>query len=591
MDRQKSLYYLKKLLIYLKPYKFKIITAFISMIIVSSTTGAIAYLVEPIMNHIFVNKDKTYLYILPFAIIIIFLIKGIFKIYQDYQMKYCSLKILEKIRSDLYKKIIKLPLEFFDQAQVGMLMSRMINDVENIRRSFPQMISFVRRILTVMFLIGVAYYQSFLLAICATVVLPLIAFPIYIINKKLRKFSHKRQSKIADMSSILQEVFSSMNVIKSSASEAKEVKKFDNENRRLLKITLKRELINTITGPILEVCIGVGLALVVLFGGLQVISGKITPGDLFSFITALSLIFNPLTKIGDSNIIIQEALVGAERVFSILESPDIIEEEEGKDVLNEPFKELVFKNVNFSYANSKEPALKDINFSVKSGERIAIVGPSGAGKSTIVKLITRFYKPSDGEILINNRNISDFTLNSLRNYITIVTQNSTLFNVSIKDNITYGSEVFNDDDIRRVSKIAYAHEFIERLPNGYDTIVGERGSHLSEGQKQRIIIARALLKNPKLLILDEATSSLDTESEFIVRKAIENLLMNRTAIIIAHRLTTILNAHKIIVIDKGEIVDIGTHDELLQRCPLYKKLYSMEFSKDITLEEKQHHAL
>jgi len=225
-------------------------------------------------------------------------------------------------------------------------------------------------------------------------------------------------------------------------------------------------------------------------------------------------------------------------------------------------------------------ALKNINFTIKKGERVAIVGPSGSGKSTIVKLITRFYKPDSGEILINNKNISDFTLNSLRKYITIVTQSSSLFNVSIKDNISYGSESFTNEDIIRVAKIAYAHEFIKKLPNGYDTLVGERGSTLSEGQKQRIIIARALLKNPELLILDEATSALDTESEFLVRKALENLLINRTAIIIAHRLTTILNANRIIVISKGEIVDIGIHEELLQRCSLYKKLYELEFTSD-----------
>lgn len=586
MKTQKSLYYLKKLLLYLKPYKFRIITAFISMIIVSSTTGAIAYIVKPIMNYIFVNKDSTYLYLLPFIIIIIFIVRGLFQIFQDYQMKYCSLKILEEIRSALYKKIIKLPLEFFDQSQVGMLMSRMINDVDNIRRSIPQMVSFLKRILTVGFLIGVAYHQSFLLATCATIVLPLIAFPIYIINKKLRKFSRKRQTKLADMSSILQEVFSSMNVIKSSASEAKEIKKFNTENRRLLKITLKREVINMITGPILEVCIGVGLALVILFGGSQVIQGQITPGDLFSFITAISLIFNPLTKLGDANIIIQEALVGAERVFSILESPDLIEEEEGKEILSEPLKQLTFKNVNFTYATAKEPALKNINFTIRKAERVAIVGPSGSGKSTIVKLITRFYKPESGEILINNINISEFTLNSLRKYITIVTQSSSLFNVSIKENISYGSETFTDDDIIRVAKIAYAHEFIEKLPNGYETIVGERGGSLSEGQKQRIIIARALLKNPELLILDEATSALDTESEFLVRKALENLLINRTAIIIAHRLTTILNSNRIIVINKGEIVDMGIHEELLQRCALYNKLYELEFTSDTTIVER-----
>ena len=586
MKTQKTFYYFKKLLLYLKPYKFRIITAFISMLIVSSTTGAIAYIVKPIMNYIFVNKDKTYLFFLPVIIIVIFLIRGIFEIFQDYQMKYASLKILESIRSALYKKIIRLPLEFFDQSQVGMLMSRMINDVENIRRSFPQMISFLKRILTVLFLIGVAYYQSFLLASCATIVLPLIAFPIYIINKKLRRFSRRRQSKLADMSSILQEVFSSMNVIKSSASETREVKKFNKENRRLLKITLKREIINTISGPILEVCTGIGLALVIVFGGAQVIQNKITPGDLFSFITAISLIFNPLTKIGDSNIILQEALVGAERVFAILESPDILEEEEGKEILIGHLEELIFKKVYFTYATAKEPALKNINFMINSGERVAIVGPSGSGKSTIVKLITRFYKPDSGEILINNKRISDFTLNSLRNYITIVTQSSSLFNASIKENIAYGLETFNNDDIEKVAKIAYAHEFIEKLPDGYNTIIGERGSTLSEGQKQRIIVARALLKNPELLILDEATSALDTESEFLVRKALENLLINRTAIIIAHRLTTILNANRIIVINKGEIIDIGIHEELLKRCSLYKKLYELEFVSDTAIVEK-----
>jgi subfamily B ATP-binding cassette protein MsbA len=248
--------------------------------------------------------------------------------------------------------------------------------------------------------------------------------------------------------------------------------------------------------------------------------------------------------------------------------------------------ELIFKKVYFTYATAKEPALKNINFMIHSGERVAIVGPSGSGKSTIVKLITRFYKPDSGEILINNKRISDFTLNSLRNYITIVTQSSSLFNASIKENIAYGLETFNNDDIEKVAKIAYAHEFIEKLPDGYNTIIGERGSTLSEGQKQRIIVARALLKNPELLILDEATSALDTESEFLVRKALENLLINRTAIIIAHRLTTILNANRIIVINKGEIVDIGIHEELLKRCSLYKKLYELEFVSDTAIVEK-----
>jgi subfamily B ATP-binding cassette protein MsbA len=578
MKKSNRLKTIKRLLLYLKPYKFKLLSALVATFIVSGTTGAIAYMVEPVMNYIFINKDAGYLYTIPIGFTVIFLIRGVFQVYQDYQIKSSALYIIEELRNLLYKKILRLPLEFFDKSQVGFLMSRIVNDVELVRRGIPIFVTMVKRIVTSGVLLGVAFFQSFKLTIAALIVFPLIVYPIYYINKKLRKFSSKRQTKVADISSILQEIFSSMMIIKSSATENKEIEKFNEENERLRKITLKGEIYNILTTPAMELCLGIGMSFVLLYGGSLVIKGEMTPGDLFSFITAITLVFNPLTKIGNANIQLQESIVGAERVFSMLDSPDIKEEHIGKIDIKEPFENLKFENISFTYPSSVEPALKNINFNVKRGEKVAIVGPSGSGKSTIVKLITRFYTPNEGKILINGKEISDFTLESLRRYVSIITQGSTLFHTTIKENIKYGIDDVDDEKIKKVAKIAFADTFIENLPLKYDTIVGERGSTLSEGQKQRIIIARALLKNPELLILDEATSALDMESEFLVRKALENLLKDRTAIIIAHRLTTILNADKIIVIGNGEIVDQGTHEELINRCELYKKLYDLEFT-------------
>ena len=571
---------IKKLLKFLKPYKFKLLSALIATFIVSGTTGAIAYIVEPVMNYIFINKEVKYLYTIPLAITLIFLIRGIFQFYVDYQVKSCALYIIENIRNLLYKKILNLPLEFFDKSQVGFLMSRIVNDVELIRRGIPIFITMIKRIITAGVLLGVAFFQSYKLTFAALIVFPMIVYPIYYINKKLRKFSNKRQTKVADISSILQEIFSSMMIIKSSATENKEIEKFNAENKRLRKITLRGEVYNIITTPAMELCLGIGVSFVLLYGGSLVIKGEMTPGDLFSFITAITLVFNPITKIGNANIQLQESIVGAERVFSMLDSPDIKEEHVGKIEIKEPFEKLKFENISFTYPSSVEPALKNINFEIKRGEKIAIVGPSGSGKSTIVKLITRFYTPNDGKILINDKDISEFTLESLRRYVSIITQGSTLFRATIKENIKYGIDNVDDEKIKEVAKIAFADTFIENLPKKYDTVVGERGSTLSEGQKQRIIIARALLKNPELLILDEATSALDMESEFLVRKAIENLIKDRTAIIIAHRITTILNSDRIIIIGNGEIVDQGKHEELLSRCELYKKLYELEFATE-----------
>ena len=447
MKKSNRLKTIKRLLLYLKPYKFKLLSALVATFIVSGTTGAIAYMVEPVMNYIFINKDAGYLYTIPIGFTVIFLIRGVFQVYQDYQIKSSALYIIEELRNLLYKKILRLPLEFFDKSQVGFLMSRIVNDVELVRRGIPIFVTMVKRIVTSGVLLGVAFFQSFKLTIAALIVFPLIVYPIYYINKKLRKFSSKRQTKVADISSILQEIFSSMMIIKSSATENKEIEKFNEENERLRKITLKGEIYNILTTPAMELCLGIGMSFVLLYGGSLVIKGEMTPGDLFSFITAITLVFNPLTKIGNANIQLQESIVGAERVFSMLDSPDIKEEHIGKIDIKEPFENLKFENISFTYPSSVEPALKNINFNVKRGEKVAIVGPSGSGKSTIVKLITRFYTPNEGKILINGKEISDFTLESLRRYVSIITQGSTLFHTSIKENIKYGIDDVDDEKI------------------------------------------------------------------------------------------------------------------------------------------------
>jgi subfamily B ATP-binding cassette protein MsbA len=342
---------------------------------------------------------------------------------------------------------------------------------------------------------------------------------------------------------------------------------------------------NEMSSPIMELIGAVGMGLVIWYGGSQVIAGKSTPGTFFSFMTGLIMLYEPFKSINSANLSIQRALAGAERVFEILDSKTINVETQGKTVYDHQFENLCFDDVTFSYPGTEEPALKNIALTIKAGERIAIVGSSGSGKTTLAGLIPRFHDPQAGQILLNNTPLAQFTLESLRKGIGIVSQDAFLFNTSIAENIAYGQTNVDFDRIRQAAQAAYAHEFIEELPEGYETIVGERGVKLSGGQKQRITIARAILKNPSLLILDEATSALDTESEAIVQKALNNLMQNRTSIVIAHRLSTVISADRIVVMNRGEIMDVGKHEELLQRCGVYANLYRIQFEsskEDIT---------
>ncbi|OEU70249.1 MAG: ABC transporter ATP-binding protein [Desulfovibrio sp. S3730MH75] len=568
---------IRRCLTYFAPYKFRIFIAFVSMAFVAAATAGTAYLIQPAMDDIFISKDREALFIIPVAFVVVMLIKGFFRFFQSYLMNTAGLMVLEQLRNDLFQKIVCLPMNFFEESQVGMLMSRILNDVMEIRQSLPSFIMMIREAITIIALISLVFYRDAYLAFWAVLVLPLAIFPFFYFGRKLRKLGRKNQVKISDINAQLQEVFSGVKVIKAFANEKLESKKFDKENNRLVRIAIKQVLHSELSSRIMEIVGAFGIGLVLWYGGMQVISGESTPGTFFSFITALIMLYEPIKKINASNLTIQRALAGAERVFEILDSPTINEEKGGSIEMVQPFKELVIKDLTFSYPSSDGPILNNINLTVKAGQKIAVVGPSGSGKTTLVNLIPRFYDPEHGSIKINGSHIEDYTLKSLRLNLGMVSQETFLFNASVRENIAYVHQDAPFEEVKKASETAFAHDFIEKLPEGYDTIVGERGVRLSGGQKQRLTIARALLKNPPLLILDEATSALDTESERVVQMALENLMKDRTSIVIAHRLSTILTADVIVVMERGIIVAKGSHKELLKKCPLYIKLYNMQF--------------
>lgn len=574
--RMRSLALFKRCIGYFKPYWIHITLATFAMLVVAGSQPLVAYLVKPTLDNIFVNKDKSFLLVIPFAFILLEFSKLSFRVVQNYVMQYCGLKVLERLRDELYRKIIYLPMRFYEGAQVGMLMSHVINDVVLIRSSLPALIMLIRQVFTCIFLVGVAFYQDAKLAFWAIIVMPLAFFPFIYFGRRMRKLSRKGQAKLADISVILQEIFSGIRVVKAFSTEEREGVRFDKENKRLLSLYLKQALASEFSSSVMEFMGALAAALIIWHGGVQVIEGTSTPGTFFSFLTSVIMLYDPVKKISNSNNDIQKALAGAERVFAILDSPDIRVESNGTLSFDEEFESLAFENVSFSYQDGTK-ALDGINLTIRRGERIAVVGPSGGGKTTFINMIPRFYEPQEGRVLLNGRPLGEYTLSSLRRSVSIVSQDSFLFNLSVRANILYGRENAGEKALVEAARAAYADEFIRALPEGYNTLVGERGAKLSGGQKQRLTIARAIVKDAPLLILDEATSALDSESEGIVQQALENLMQNRTSIIIAHRLSTVLNADRILVMECGSIIAQGRHEELLETSPLYARLYAMQF--------------
>lgn len=576
---------LKRIVAYFKPYWRYIALSFICLVAVSLATGATAWLIQPAMDEIFIQKNSTALILIPFAYFLVTLVKGLGRYGQGLTITYVGLNVLRIIRTQLFEKMLRLPMAYFDKSQVGVLMSHITNDVGMMQRSLPACMMLMRQALTMVALLAVVFYQNAFLAMWAVLVLPLAGFPMLYFNKRLRRYSRRAAELNAGFSSLLQEFLSGIRVIKAFATEKETADSFNTESLRLQRLSLHQTMVGEFASPVMELVAAVGIGLIIWFGGTQVIDGSMTAGEFFSFIAALLMMYDPFKSFNNALLDMQNALAGAERVFTLLDSPEYKVEHSGDNTHVTPLESIAFENVTFSYAPEnpdKAPALHNVSFHIHQGERIALVGPSGAGKSTLINLIPRFHIPQQGRILWNGEELSSYSLEHLRRAIAIVSQDVFLFNTSAADNICYGLCPEDKTQVRlyAASKAAYAHDFISALPGGYSTLLGERGTRLSGGQKQRLAIARALIKDAPLLILDEATSALDSESEKEVQNALDNLMEGRTSLVIAHRLSTVLGADRIMVMDHGRIVDIGHHTELLHRCPLYTRLYELQFGLD-----------
>ncbi|MBM9602673.1 lipid A export permease/ATP-binding protein MsbA [Desulfopila inferna] len=568
---------LKRIYEVISPFKIKLGLAMIAMITVAAMTGVQAYLVKDLLDKIFMEKNVAFLNLLPLILILVFGLKSISYYTYSFLLEIVGQTVIRNLRTRIFTHIHSQPLSFFNTIPTGTLISRIISDVTLMQQAVSNaLVNILRDFFQVVILLGVVFYMNWKLAMFSFVILPIAGYPIIKFGRLFRKLSTRTQEETAHVSNMLYETITGNRIVKAFCKEQYESDRFTQQIGKLFAVTIKDAKFRSIQHPLMEFIGGVAFALIIWYGGKDVISGTATPGTFFAFLTALVAAYDPIKGISRINSTIQQGMAAATRVFSVLDTkPEIADKPDAISL--PPFTSSIeFKNLSFSY-NGEEKVLHDINLEVRSGEALAIVGPSGGGKTTLTNLIPRFLEVSDGEICIDSVNIKDCTLASLRSQIAMVTQQTILFNDSVKNNIAYGDLEATDEQITDAAKAAHAIQFIERLPEGFDTIIGEGGSRLSGGERQRVSIARAILKNSPILILDEATSSLDTESEREVQKALENLMKNKTTLVIAHRLSTIKNADRIIVVKDGRVVEEGTHDDLIDLHGEYELLHNMQY--------------
>ncbi|WP_457755576.1 ABC transporter ATP-binding protein [Thermodesulfatator indicus] len=554
-----------------KPYWFLIFLSIIFSFIASIFSGSVAWLVKPLMDNVFLKENYHYLKFVPLAIVVVFLFRGLSVFCQAYFMRIAALKLTNKLRADIFERLLFLPLSQVRRETSGRLVSRVINDTNIVETSLTDVFrTIVLESSTIVILIGVALWRSWDLTFLALTVLPAVA----LISRKLAKKSHQTrhlaQQEMANLTSHLSESLQGLKDIKVFTQEKYMLKRFNHALNQFYRFSLKLTKYNEGTKFFANLMAGVGGGAVFAYGGHLIIKGAISPGDFFSVLTAILMIFNPVKKLSSAYAKSHEALAAVERLEEFSGLP---KEESGKIKAFPPKIGINFKSVTFKYPRAEEAAIENIDLLIPSGKVLAIVGPSGAGKSTLISLIPRFFDPTSGKIFLDNIDLKEFDLKSLRALIGLVSQDVILFNATVAENIAFGKPEATREEIKQAARLAYAHEFIKDLPQGYDTLLGEKGFNLSGGQRQRIAIARAILKNPPILILDEATSHLDSVSEQLVQKAMNNLMKNRTTILIAHRLSTVKNADILVVMEKGKIIAQGKHEELLQKCHVYEELY------------------
>jgi len=509
------------------------------------------------------------------GILVLFILKGAFGFLQSYLMSDIGQRVVRDIRSKLYIKLQSLSLDYFIYKRGGELISRITNDVKLVENAVSYgSTDLIYQSLQVVLFTFLIFFIHAKLALIAIILLPLISWPIITVGKVLRKLSRRSQEKMADINSLLYETIIGTRIVKAFNMENYEINKFNLDNRDYYKISMKSIKRTLLLSPATEFLGALAGILVFFWGGREVIAGKLSFGVFGLFLGSLLSLIRPFKKLSSVNSLNQQAIAASIRIYEVLDMSPTVQEKPGAYELNNFKNSIIFEDVWFNYADQE--ILKGINLEVKRSQILAIVGPSGAGKTTLLDLIPRFYDPKKGRILIDDRPIKEVSLKSLRQFIGIVTQETILFNDTIKANITYGKLEASQKEIEQAAIQAYAHDFIKNLPLGYDTFIGDRGMKLSGGERQRIAIARALLKNPPILILDEATSQLDSESERLVQEALDRLIQGRTVFVIAHRLSTVRGAHRIVVLDKGRIIEQGSHAELVNKDGLYKKLYQLQ---------------
>ena len=563
---------------YLRPYWPWLVAGGAMALAVSSAEGFIAWLVKPAMDDIFLKRDLFMLKVLPLILLGAYLVKGFARYGQSYLMAAVGERVIARIRRELYSHIQGMSLSFYAQVHSAELMTRVVNDVNRLARlSSTVLVMAVRQMGTVLALLTVMFMREWVLALIAVTIFPAVGVLFRTLGRKLYKIGKRSQEKMSELNVVLQEAFTGNKIVKAFGRERLQQERFDGVNDRLMRLALKDHRVDELAEPLMEILGAIGIMGAIWYGGYRVISGALTPGEFFSFTTAVILLYGPVRQLGRMMNTIQQSISSVERVFDILDTPPTISDKAGAVTLQDFRDRIGFEAVSFRYPESEDDVLSDITLTVRKGEMVAFVGMSGAGKTTLMDLVPRFHDVKSGRITLDGRDVRDVSVASLRALMSIVTQETFLFADTIAYNIGYGRPGATQAQIEHAARLAQAHDFIAALPQGYGTPVGERGVKLSGGQRQRIAIARAFLKDPPVLILDEATSDLDAESEFLVQQALGELMKNRTVLVIAHRLATVKHADRVVVVHDGRLAEVGTHDQLMAREDgIYRRLAQLQ---------------
>ncbi len=571
----------RRLLGYLRPYIGKLCLAALCMVGVACLTASVPWYIKPTIDDIFMDRNSRMLIYLPLGMAAVFLLKGICDFGQYYLMSFVGQSVIRDLRELMFAKLEEMSVGFFVRHSTGELLSRMNNDVALVQGAMTNAVTGIcRDAIMVLALVTLVFYRDSKLALIAMAVFPLAIYPLLTFGRRMKRYSTRMLVTLEDITERLNETITGIRIVKAFAMEDYERGRFSEVNKTLFNAFMRRFKVRALSNPVMDTLGGLGACAIVFYGGYQVVNGQSTPGTFFSFLTALFMLYEPIKRINEANMTIQEGVSAGERIFALLDTePDIADKPEAM-VLEEATGAVLFDDICFSYEDT--PVLKNITISANPGEAVAIVGESGVGKSTLLDLLPRFYDVNSGRILVDGKDIRDLTQRSLRENIGIVTQQTILFDDTIRNNIAYGRPDMPLEKIIEAAVAAHAHEFIMATPMGYNTVIGEDGVKLSGGERQRLAIARALLKDPPILILDEATSNLDSDSEKAVQGALEILMKGRTTIMVAHRLSTIRNADKIYVLVAGRVVESGSHDELLARRGEFARLYNLQFASQIT---------